>query len=77
MLTLHSAVATGALTHDGDPRLARHFANAVVKETTDGRYVTKDGASSPRKIDLAVAAIVALDRAMTVKPKASKRLIAW
>ncbi len=73
----HSAVATGSLTHDGDSRLARHLANAVVKETTDGRYITKDGPSSPRKIDLAVAAIVALDRAMTVKPKASARLVSW
>jgi len=73
----YTAVANEALTHDGDPRLARHLANAVVKETADGRYVTKDGPSSPRKIDLAVAAIVALDRGMTVKPKASARLVSW
>jgi hypothetical protein len=74
---LHSAVATAALTHDGDPRLARHLANAVVKETMDGRFVTKDGPSSPREIDLAVAAIVALDRAMTVKSKPSRQVFAW
>ncbi len=73
----HSAVATGALSHDGDPRLARHLLNAVVKETTDGRYVTKDGPNSPRKIDLAVAAIVALDRAMTVKPRRDKTFRSW
>jgi phage terminase large subunit-like protein len=43
--------------------LARHLANAVIKETTDGAYITKDGRNSPRKIDLAVAAVVAYERA--------------
>ena len=44
---------------------ARHLANAVVKETPDGAYITKDGRNSPRKIDLAVAAVVAYDRAVS------------
>ena len=35
--------------------------NAVVKETPDGAYITKDGRDSPRKIDLAVAAIIVFD----------------
>lgn len=73
----YTAVANGAISHDGDPRLARHLANAVVKETADGRYITKDGPSSPRKIDLAVAAVVALDRGMTAKPDKGKRLVSW
>ena len=34
---LHSAVANQTVTHDGDPRLARHISNAVVKETAEGR----------------------------------------
>lgn len=59
----YSAVVTESLTHDGDKRLARHLANAVVKETMDGAYITKDGRNSPRKIDLAIAAVVAFERA--------------
>lgn len=57
------------LEHDGDERLARHLANAILKETSDGAYITKDGRNSPRKIDLAVAAVVAYDRATFTDPK--------
>lgn len=60
----YSAVAQGTLTHDGSADLARHLSNAVVKETPDGAYITKDGRWSPRKIDLAVAAVMAHDRAL-------------
>jgi phage terminase large subunit-like protein len=60
----YTAVVTGQLSHDGDGALARHLANAVVKETVDGAYITKERLSSPHKIDLAVAAVVAYDRAM-------------
>jgi phage terminase large subunit-like protein len=59
----YTAVMNGDISHDGDPRLARHLANAVIKETTDGAYITKDGRNSLRKIDLAVAAVVAYERA--------------
>jgi phage terminase large subunit-like protein len=59
----YAAVMNGDVSHDGDPRLARHLANAVIKETADGAYITKDGRNSPRKIDLAVAAVVAYERA--------------
>lgn len=59
----YTAATTGGLTHDGDPRLARHLANARLRETPDGAYIVKDGRNSPRKIDLAVAAIVAFERA--------------
>jgi phage terminase large subunit-like protein len=64
----YTAVAEAKITHDGNPRLAQHLANAVIKETRDGAYITKDGRHSPRKIDLAVAAVVAYDRAMTAAP---------
>lgn len=57
----YRAVMEQRLTHDGDPRLARHIANAVIKEDRFGRRIVKD--SSKRKIDLAVAAIIAYDRA--------------
>lgn len=59
----YSAVVTEALTHDDDERLARHLSNAIVKETSEGAYITKDGRMSPRKIDLAIAAVIAVERA--------------
>ncbi len=59
----YSAVVQNQITHDGNPDLTRHLSNAVVKETPDGAYITKDGRWSPRKIDLAVAAVMAFDRA--------------
>jgi hypothetical protein len=36
----------------------------VLRDTADGGYVTKDGPISPRKIDAAIAAVVAHDRAV-------------
>lgn len=56
-------LAEGRMTHDGDERLAQHFANCIAKRTSHGDVVVKDAKSSPRKIDAAVAAIVAIDRA--------------
>jgi phage terminase large subunit-like protein len=65
---LYTAVVNRAVEHDGNRDLARHIANAVVKETPDGAYITKDGRNSPRKIDLAVAAVLAYDRASARRP---------
>lgn len=56
-------VTTKQISHDGDPRLARHLSNAVIKTDTRGARLSKDAKSSPRKIDLAVAAVMATDRA--------------
>lgn len=63
----YSAVMEGNLSHDGDPRLARHISNAVVKTSPLGDYVTKADKDSPAKIDLAVAAIIAYSAAATCK----------
>lgn len=60
---LYQAAATRAVTHDGDARMAAHLAHAVAKRTPMGDLISKDKRGSPRKIDAAVAAIVALDRA--------------
>lgn len=46
------------------PVLVAHFGNCVVKQSPYGVLVTKDDRDSPRKIDGAVAAIIAFDRAM-------------
>ena len=60
---LYQAVVGHDLTHDGHERLAVHMANAVAKRTSAGDVIVKDAKYSRRKIDLAVAAIVAFDRA--------------
>jgi phage terminase large subunit-like protein len=59
-----AAVTERRLTHDGDARLARHIGNAVVKEDRFGTRIVKETKSSPRKIDLAVAAVIAYARAV-------------
>ena len=59
----YEAVTTKALSHDGDPRLANHLGNAVVKSDRYGDRIVKESKSSPRKIDLAVCAVGAHDRA--------------
>ncbi|HWU23255.1 MAG TPA: terminase large subunit [Nocardioides sp.] len=58
-------VMNQTITHSGDPRLARHIGNAVVRNTSKGFMIFKETKGSPRKIDLAVASIIALDRACT------------
>lgn len=57
------AFRDGTFTHDGDPRLARHVSHCCL--VTRGRFqiVTKESVDSPLKIDLAVGAIIAFDRA--------------
>jgi phage terminase large subunit-like protein len=57
------AVLEGDLRHDGSALLARHVGHCVTKATPHGLIVTKDHPDSPRKIDAAVAAIVAYERA--------------
>lgn len=67
---IYQLVVTGGLEHDGDPRMIAHFDNAVAKNTNLGDLISKDKKNSTRKIDSAVAAIVATDRAAfhTQKP---------
>lgn len=71
---LYQAVVTKDVTHDGDPRLAAHVAHCVAKRTPMGDLVSKDKRGSPRKIDAAVAAIVAYDRAAWHQTRNRKRV---
>ncbi len=71
---LYQAVATRQVSHDGDGRLAAHVAHCVAKRTPMGDLVSKDKRGSPRKIDAAVAAIVAYDRAAWHQTKSRKRV---
>ena len=62
------AVLNRALTHSGDPDLARHVGNAVVKNDSRGHRIVKEHRDSTRRIDLAVAAVMAFAAASTVQP---------
>lgn len=57
------AVTEARLTHDGDPLVARHFTNAVIKVDNLGPRIVKENRNSNRRIDAAVAAVIAYDRA--------------
>ena len=70
---LYAAVADRAVTHDGDRTLAEHVAHCVPKRTAMGDLVHKDKRGSSRKIDAAVAAIVAHDRAAWHRANPPKR----
>ena len=59
------AVTEHRLIHDGNPILARHLGNAVTKIDNLGPRIVKDSRNSPRKIDAAVAMVLAVDRALT------------
>lgn len=67
----YEAVVNKQLSHDGDPRLAQHVANCVVKIDHRGPRITKDHKDSPRKIDLAVAAVIAHDLVVRERPRPS------
>lgn len=60
------AVVNGTLTHSGDPRLARHMGNCVLKVDARGHRLAKEHKASTRRIDLAVAFVMAHDRASTL-----------
>lgn len=62
----YDAVAEKRLVHNGEPILSRHLDNAVTKMTPAGVHIRKESPNSPRKIDAAVAAVMATDRAVAV-----------
>jgi phage terminase large subunit-like protein len=70
----HTDVLTGAMTHDGNPVLARHVANARKKTVRAGTVIVKEHRHSENKIDSAVAAILAYEaRADAVEAGELKR----
>lgn len=76
---LYQLVATGTLSHDGDSRLAAHVGHCIARSTPLGDVVVKDRKSSPRKIDAAVAAILAVDRAAyhAGRSRPKGRVMSW
>ncbi len=63
----YEAVMNGKLSHSGDERLSRHVSNAVLRVSSRGGQLTKDSKDSPRRIDLAVCAVMAFARAVEYK----------
>ena len=61
---LYEAVVNSDVTHDGDVRLARHIASAVLKVDQRGSRLSKESRGTSRKIDAAVCTVMALERAM-------------
>lgn len=59
----YEAVMLRTLTHSGDQRMARHVANCTVREDNRGVRLAKEHRYSKRRIDAAVAAVMAFDRA--------------
>lgn len=57
----HTSVTTKSLTHDGDPRLAAHVANARRWKDRGHLSVRKKFPQSPDKIDLLVCAVLAVE----------------
>lgn len=74
----YEAVLNDGLTHSGDARLARHIDNCVIKTDQRGPRLMKDAKNSPRKIDLAVAAVMAFWRACApVEDESVEPWAAW
>jgi phage terminase large subunit-like protein len=63
----YDAVMAGTIRHDHDPQLARHLDNCVIKTDRLGPRITKEHRSSKRKIDGAVCAVGAFDRATSYR----------
>lgn len=70
---LYTATQEQTVTHDGNKDLSSHVAHCVAKRTPMGDLVSKDKKGSPRKIDAAVGAIIAFDRASFHTNRPTKR----
>jgi phage terminase large subunit-like protein len=74
----YQSVHERRLSHDGDVVLRRHLGNAVTQKRRGYEVITKDKPDSPRKIDAAVAAIVAVHRALWHAGQSEEvPLVAW
>jgi len=61
---LYEAIMNGKLRHNGDAALGRHLDNCILKiDNQRGARITKDYRNAKLKIDLAIALLMAYDRA--------------
>lgn len=74
----YAAILDGELSHDGNPALARHVSNVVLKIDRFGARPVKATSSSTRHIDLAICAIGAWsNRALEFGDDKPKRAQLW
>jgi hypothetical protein len=71
------SVVNGRFRPSPDVRLRRHIMNAVLKTSSRGGQIFKDSKTSPRKIDLAVASVMALERAVFYRKRTSEVVSPW
>jgi phage terminase large subunit-like protein len=57
------AVVNRQISHSGDKQLARHISNATLRVDQRGSRLAKEKRGSNKRIDLAVASVMALERA--------------
>lgn len=60
---MFDAVVNKQITQNGDLKLARHFGNATLRTDNRGSRLAKEKRGSSKRIDLAVASVMALERA--------------
>lgn len=70
----HSAVVDGGLTHSGEYAMTRHILNARRRVSRSGIQIAKEHPDSPRKIDAAVAAVLAYEARLQAVAKGSHRV---
>lgn len=68
----YEAVVTRGVAHSGNKTLAQHLRNAVLKYSEKGARIVKEAKWSGRRIDAAVAAVMAFDVAAGSKPTAGR-----
>lgn len=76
-MAFRDAVLDRRLTHDGDPRLARHVRNLVLREDRFGPRPTRDRNAPRSYIDAGIASIIAYDRAIVLPAEEREPLFAW
>jgi phage terminase large subunit-like protein len=59
----YQLIVDQVLTQDGNPALARHMANAILRTDSRGARLAKEHKDSPRRIDAAVCTVMAVHRA--------------
>jgi phage terminase large subunit-like protein len=60
---LYEGIRAGKIRHDGDGAMQRHLDNCILKMHNGGSRLTKDYRNPRLKIDLAIALLMAYDRA--------------
>lgn len=71
----YEAVLEGRISHDGDPTLAAHLRNVVPRQVGESGW-RLEKASKSKKIDAAVAAVMAASQAMEAAPRSRFRAFA-